>query len=610
MSSTKKQKQKKERYVKMKERTITRIGAVSNYSKNESAVTPAEIVRFASNNGESAVALADYGTVNGFAKFACAAARYGVKPIFAVRVKATSENREHSLILIAANREGLKSVYAAVSKLENGCLVLRELLAHRDGMLIGIAPTAAEMAYRTYDVSFADFAAVETSGRELLHRKNEVHEFISAVKSAGKPVIAGYVGNYITPEDKLCLMAIKGKNARTKRIANAEETMLLYMPLGEEIAKELVIDGPSEIERRIEYIDILAPTENKTLASVTADVEKVMNENGVLFFRGGVDEEPVYYVSDCVPMELWERITAAFGKDGVAFASEGGSMNCDAKKRLDELLTKHRANISQKKRRELEEKIFEVRFDRIFSADINRLVFAPGGEKITSFAPVKTDDFYGLPTVTSEDVPGVVNVTFCGISELAMLKKLRATGKIQEENENGEEIPGFFGDMTGIGCQRVFEEISEGVPKDFDDLVRLYEKAREAYIKNAGASALESHAMINAAEYLKVCVALWKYKKACPLEFYAAALSENAPFFKAEPLLVGLEATVDARDEEIIKSVLGDNMSPVAVEAYDVALECYRKRIKFLPPDKKLSHKTDFLSENGAIRLPLGKYEI
>ena len=43
-----------------------------------------------------------------------------------------------------------------------------------------------------------------------------------------------------------------------------------------------------------------------------------------------------------------------------------------------------------------------------------------------------------------------------------------------------------------------------------------------------------------------------------------------------------------------------------AAEAYDVALECYHKRIKFLPPDEKLSHKTEFLPENGAIRLPLG----
>ena len=141
----------------------------------------------------------------------------------------------------------------------------------------------------------------------------------------------------------------------------------------------------------------------------------------------------------------------------------------------------------------------------------------------------------------------------------------------------------------------------KGLATEHEETMRLY-NVPEWYIDSCKKIKYlfpKSHAV----SYVMSAIRLAWYKVNTPLAFYCASFTDYADCFKAEIILEGMSAI----DLELAKEKAHKERPwwDYSLNALELAKECGERGIMFLPPDFDKSHKTYFMPEDGAIRMPL-----
>lgn len=266
-----------------------------------------DLVRTAAAWGQPAVAITDHGVVQSFAPAADTAAAlaekgqeiqilYGMEGyVFDDRDCRRADGsidykkkNTHHIILIARNKTGLQNLYRLVSISHLQYFYRRPRLpksviaAHREGLLIGAACEAGEV-FRAITggaseeelaeiASFYDYLEVQPLvnnsfmiGREGVPSEETLRDFnrrvVALGERLGKPVAATTDAHYGEPEDAIyrnILMAGQGfddEGGQGLYLRTTEEMLAEFAYLGEEKAREIVVETPRRLAALCEHIE-------------------------------------------------------------------------------------------------------------------------------------------------------------------------------------------------------------------------------------------------------------------------------------------------------------------------------------------------------------------
>ncbi|MGN0560839.1 MAG: PHP domain-containing protein, partial [Candidatus Fimenecus sp.] len=291
----------------------------TNMSQMDGMTPPKKLVERAIRWGHKAIAITDHGCVQGFPEAANAAKGkikiiYGVEGYFVDDLKNPDKDFKelpsYHQIILAKNNTGLKNLYQLISMSNTQYFYKRprtlksELIKHREGLIIGSACEAGELYRAILEerpeqelleiASFYDYLEIQPTGNNRFMiaahsdpnaknpEKNKEFDKITCVEDIeninrrviaiadklGKPVVATCDVHFIDPEDasyRTILMAGQGfpdaDNQAPLYFRTTEEMLAEFAYLGEETAKEIVIDNPNKIADKI---DVIQPFPNGT----------------------------------------------------------------------------------------------------------------------------------------------------------------------------------------------------------------------------------------------------------------------------------------------------------------------------------------------------------
>ena len=291
----------------------------TNMSQMDGMTPPKKLVERAIRWGHKAIAITDHGCVQGFPEAANAAKGkikiiYGVEGYFVDDLKNPDKDFKelpsYHQIILAKNNTGLKNLYQLISMSNTQYFYKRprtlksELIKHREGLIIGSACEAGELYRAILEerpeqeileiASFYDYLEIQPTGNNRFMiaahsdpnaknpEKNKEFDKITCVEDIeninrqviaiadklGKPVVATCDVHFIDPEDasyRAILMAGQGfpdaDNQAPLYFRTTEEMLAEFAYLGEETAKEIVIDNPNKIADKI---DVIQPFPNGT----------------------------------------------------------------------------------------------------------------------------------------------------------------------------------------------------------------------------------------------------------------------------------------------------------------------------------------------------------
>ncbi len=255
-----------------------------------------EIINRALAWGHPALAITDHGNVQAFPEAYEVAQGKSIRIIFGVEGYLFDDLNEelaergpiYHCVILTLNQEGLRNLYelVTISHLDFFHRVPRipksKLQALREGLLIGSACEAGELIQKYLKgasaeelarvAEFYDYLEIQPRGNNRFLVENgtfhseddliKMNMFIYQLgKTLNKPVVATGDVHFLDPEDEVyrrILMAGKGfedaDNQAPLYLKTTEEMLQEFSYLGEEGAKEVVIDNPQKIAALVEEI--------------------------------------------------------------------------------------------------------------------------------------------------------------------------------------------------------------------------------------------------------------------------------------------------------------------------------------------------------------------
>ena len=263
-------------------------------SQMDSVLDLGKTLRRVRDWGHGAVAITDHGVVQSFPEAYALAKELGVKVIYGLEGYLVDDPDDkgspHHVIVLAKNRKGLRNLYEIVTEAHLKYFyrtprIPRSLLAaKRDGLILGSACDAGEVFRAVLDgkpeeeteriASFYDYleiqpldnnaflvesgAVPDKDGLALLNRS--IYELS---RKTGKPCVMTCDVHYLDPEDEIYrTILLYGKG-----MVEGERTAPLYLRttaellleaahyLGEDAAKEVVVDNPVAIASSVEAME-------------------------------------------------------------------------------------------------------------------------------------------------------------------------------------------------------------------------------------------------------------------------------------------------------------------------------------------------------------------
>ena len=271
------------------EKTRVELHLHTKMSALDGAVDIEPLIRLAAEWRHPAVAITDHGVVQAFPEAYQAAKAAGIKLIYGMEgylaESPDKSSRTYHVILLARNRTGLVNLYklVSISHLQyfyRRPRIPREVLqAHREGLWIGSACEAGELYQAILNgrpeeellkiADFYDYLEIQplANTRFLLdegrmkseEELREINRRIVALgERLGKPVVATGDVHFLLPEDEIfrqIIMASHGfevERATPLYLRTTEEMLEEFAYLGEEKAREVVIDNPRAIAESVE----------------------------------------------------------------------------------------------------------------------------------------------------------------------------------------------------------------------------------------------------------------------------------------------------------------------------------------------------------------------
>lgn len=308
------------------ERKRVELHAHSKMSALDGLTEIKDFVKLAACWGHKAVALTDHGVVQGFPDFYEAASKNKIKPIFGMegyliddsyagitkgdKLKVKPPSPFH-IIILATNYTGLKNLYKLVSMshieyyYKKPRLPRTKLLEHREGLLLGTACEAGELIRGIIEgktdeeidriVSYYDYLEIQpvknnnfmiekyndkfSSSDDLRALNRRVYEL---GKKHGKPVCATSDMHYLNPEDAIYRKILFAgqkyediENACELYFPTTDEMLAEFSYLGEDAAREVVVENPEKIS---EMIESLAPIPRDNAFPVMEGAEERIRE--------------------------------------------------------------------------------------------------------------------------------------------------------------------------------------------------------------------------------------------------------------------------------------------------------------------------------------------
>ena len=275
----------------------------TNMSSMDGLTPAGKLVERAIKWGHKAIAITDHGIVQAFPDAMNAIGKSDIKVIYGMEGylvddmrlddrKLTTEEikaeRTYHIIILAKNTVGLKHLYQLITKSNLEYFHKRpripksELIAHREGLIIGSACEAGELYRAILDgadrerqleiASFYDYLEIQPNGnnmflvrdgklKDVTDIENINRSIVALGDSLGKPVVATGDVHFIDETDSIyraILMAGQGfKDADQQAplyFRTTEEMLKEFAYLGEETAYEVVVKNTNLIADTVEKI--------------------------------------------------------------------------------------------------------------------------------------------------------------------------------------------------------------------------------------------------------------------------------------------------------------------------------------------------------------------
>lgn len=200
----------------------------SAFSLLDSILTVEQIVNYAKEHGQKAIAITDHGYMHGFVQQVKLCKKHGVKPIIGCEIYevnddtlAAKQDRNH-LVLLAKNATGLRNLYKIVSFAATDGFYTKprisiERIANNnwgDGIICLTACQAGRLSrlVTSYDMynankwaeklqSTFDYVAVEIQSHDTQEQYESNYRLIEFANRKGLPLVVTSDAHYLSPED-------------------------------------------------------------------------------------------------------------------------------------------------------------------------------------------------------------------------------------------------------------------------------------------------------------------------------------------------------------------------------------------------------------------------
>ncbi len=308
------------------ERKRVELHAHSKMSALDGMTEISDFVKLASYWKHKAVALTDHGVVQGFPDFYDAAKSNNIKPIFGMEGYLIDDSyaglvkgdklkvkppAPYHIIILAVNYTGLKNLYKLVSAshidyfYKKPRIPRSKLLELREGLILGTACEAGELIRGIVEgkteeeidaiVRYYDYLEIQPvkNNNFMIEKFSDKFSSVDDLKALnkkiyelgkkhGKPVCATSDMHYLNPEDAIYRKILFAG----QKYEDVENSCELYFPttdemleefsyLGEDAAREVVIENPEKIS---ESIESLAPIPRENAFPVMEGAEEKIRE--------------------------------------------------------------------------------------------------------------------------------------------------------------------------------------------------------------------------------------------------------------------------------------------------------------------------------------------
>ena len=245
--------------------------------------------------GHRAVAITDHGSVQAFPEAYELGHRYGIKVIYGMEGYLVDDESDplrdkapvYHIIILVKNQTGLKNLYSLVTLshlkyFHRVPRLPRSLIEqHREGLILGSACEAGEVFQAIlhdapeeelrHRASFYDFLEIQPRGNNaFLVREGRLNEeqlldinrsLVNLGKNLGRPVVATGDVHFLNPNDeilrRILLAGQKYSDADLQPplyFKTTAEMLEEFNYLGEEVAYQVVVEGPASIAELVEDV--------------------------------------------------------------------------------------------------------------------------------------------------------------------------------------------------------------------------------------------------------------------------------------------------------------------------------------------------------------------